>query len=240
MPLDDKVVQTVISAKNEEMSQVEQRFRELDKTIETLLEVQYPHIDRLTAKAFVDAVKRVLKQMDTFVQENEEQANEFFRAALKDLDLAEKEMPEGDPYRRVVRELRGAIKHMYVARGYRDLTFGLQLQEAEKLLKIIEDLKDTALEVQRHEAEKSIYDDVINTLKEENKEVRTENRRLLDRVADMQVTFRETIELLKKLGVTVAQPPPTQGEAEQPEPATSPPDDQAPPKQTQSKAAKPR
>ena len=187
MALDGKTLQDVIRVPQTEQLDQRKKLETIHSELEKLFDLKYANISRFSANNFVVEVNQLIKITDSFINENETQANSFLREAVKYMTAGDDaKIHPNDPYLKALREIRGALWNIFVALNYRDLTFEALIKTQKRLLDLVEQTKDIEVETRKLDSEKSIYTDVVNILKQQltDSEKRSADRekQLMDQV----------------------------------------------------------
>jgi len=194
MTLDNKVLQEVIRVQSTEQFEQKKKIDNVQAELEKIFDYKYTNLSRFNAKNFTSEVNQIMKIVDSFINENETQANNFLREASKLIKAGEDaNIHPNDPYLKAIREVRGALWNIFISLNYRDLSFEALIKTQKKLLEIVEATKDVELETQKLGAERSLYDSFIKTLEGQLKssDERAERREkmLLDQITKLSNTI---------------------------------------------------
>jgi len=179
MTLDSKTLQEVIRVQSTEQFEQKKKIDTVQSDLEKIFDYKYSNLSRFNAKNFTGEVNQIIKIVDSFISENETQANNFLKESSRWIKAGEDaNIHQNDPYLKAIREMRGALWNIFISLNYRDLTFEALIKTQNKLMNIVEATKDVELETQKLTSEKGIYDSVIKTLQEQMKaaEERSANR----------------------------------------------------------------
>lgn len=170
MTLDIKTLQEVIKVQSTEQHEQEKKINNLQNDFDKIFNYEFKSLTRFNANNFTNKVNQTLKIVDSFINENETQANSFLRESSKFIQAAEDaNIHPNDPYLKAIREMRGALWNIFISLNYRDQSFWALIETQKRLMEVIDATRDVELETQKMTSEKGIYDSVIKSLQEQLK-----------------------------------------------------------------------